>query len=551
MVIMKNLFRTVSVIALAGWFLACSEKKSESCYEIIPAPLEIRENFSGGEFVLDDGVCIVYPGENEAMRHNALFLADYLKAATGRDYRVETGSRGKKNVTLQLDSSIKNPEGYRVNVSAGGVVIAGASEAGVFYGIQTLRKAIPVKANSVPVLAAVGIEDEPRFGYRGVHLDVCRHFFTVDEVKKFIDMMVLHNMNRLHWHITDDQGWRIEIKKYPLLTEIGSKRTGTITAPQSGEYDNVPVSGYYTQEEAREIVRYAAERYITVIPEIDMPGHMQAALASYNDLGCTGGPYEVCRHFGVIKEVMCAGKPQTLQFAKDVINEIMDIFPSPYIHIGGDECPKERWKECERCQAKIAELGLKDIEGHSKEEQLQTWFMDEVAKQIRARGRKMIGWDEILEGTPSKDVTVIGWTSPKATVRAAKAGHPTVIAPIQHFYFSNVGLNKITGIPSIERVYNLEPYQDGLTPAEQQNVIGAEGCIWTEWVKDAKKMEWELLPRLAALCEVQWTQKEQRNLDSFLQRMLHIHDIYRLKNLNYKEDIEAAVKKQTAMPTFL
>ena len=193
MVIMKNLFRTVSVIALAGWFLACSEKKSEACYEIIPAPLEIRENFSGGEFVLDDGVCIVYPGENVAMRHNALFLADYLKAATGRDYRVETGSRRKKNVTLQLDSSIKNPEGYRVNVSASGVVIAGASEAGVFYGIQTLRKAIPVKANSVPVLTAVGIEDEPRFGYRGVHLDVCRHFFTVDEVKKFIDMMVLHN----------------------------------------------------------------------------------------------------------------------------------------------------------------------------------------------------------------------------------------------------------------------------------------------------------------------------------------------------------------------
>ena len=273
MVIMKNLFRTVSVIALAGWFLACSEKKSESCYEIIPAPLEIRENFSGGEFVLDDGVCIVYPGENEAMRHNALFLADYLKAATGRDYRVETGSRGKKNVTLQLDSSIKNPEGYRVNVSAGGVVIAGASEAGVFYGIQTLRKAIPVKANSVPVLAAVGIEDEPRFGYRGVHLDVCRHFFTVDEVKKFIDMMVLHNMNRLHWHITDDQGWRIEIKKYPELTTVSSRRTETVIGHNSGKYDGKPYGGFYTQEQAREIVDYAAKRYITVIPEVDLPGH--------------------------------------------------------------------------------------------------------------------------------------------------------------------------------------------------------------------------------------------------------------------------------------
>ena len=250
MVIMKNLFRTVSVIALAGWFLACSERKSEACYEIIPAPLEIRENFSGGEFVLDDGVCIVYPGENEAMRHNALFLADYLKAATGRDYRVETGSRRKKNVTLQLDSSIKNPEGYRVNVSASGVVIAGASEAGVFYGIQTLRKAIPVKANSVPVLTAVGIEDEPRFGYRGVHLDVCRHFFTVDEVKKFIDMMVLHNMNRLHWHITDDQGWRIEIKKYPELTTVSSRRTETVIGHNSGKYDGKPYGGFYTQEQA-------------------------------------------------------------------------------------------------------------------------------------------------------------------------------------------------------------------------------------------------------------------------------------------------------------
>ena len=344
MVIMKNLFRTVSVIALAGWFLACSEKKSEPCYEIIPAPLEIRENFSGGEFVLDDGVCIVYPGENEVMRHNALFLADYLKAATGRDYRVETGSRGKKNVTLQLDSSIKNPEGYRVNVSASGVVIAGASEAGVFYGIQTLRKAIPVKANSVPVLTAVGIEDEPRFGYRGVHLDGCRHFFTVDEVKKFIDMMVLHNMNRLHWHITDDQGWRIEIKKYPELTTVSSRRTETVIGHNSGKYDGKPYGGFYTQEQAREIVDYAAKRYITVIPEVDLPGHMQAALAAYPYLGCTGGPYEVWRMWGVSEEVLCAGNDSVLTFIDDVLTEIMEIFPSEYIHVGGDECPKVRWE---------------------------------------------------------------------------------------------------------------------------------------------------------------------------------------------------------------
>lgn len=525
-------------------FCLCAQAKTVSTanWQVIPLPKQVTA-VDAQPFLLSKKTSIFYTDGDAKQKRNAEFLASYIKELIGIDVALTT-RKADNQIRLAVADVNGGKEAYRLNVSEKTVTIDGATHAGVFYGMQTVMKALPiVKGEKQVLLPAVEIADAPRFAYRAFMIDCGRHFFSVDYLKKLIDIFAMHNINYFHWHLTEDQGWRIEIKKYPLLTEIGSKRTGTITAPQSGEYDNVPVSGYYTQEEAREIVRYAAERYITVIPEIDMPGHMQAALASYNDLGCTGGPYEVCRHFGVIKEVMCAGKPQTLQFAKDVINEIMDIFPSPYIHIGGDECPKERWKECERCQAKIAELGLKDIEGHSKEEQLQTWFMDEVAKQIRARGRKMIGWDEILEGTPSKDVTVIGWTSPKATVRAAKAGHPTVIAPIQHFYFSNVGLNKITGIPSIERVYNLEPYQDGLTPAEQQNVIGAEGCIWTEWVKDAKKMEWELLPRLAALCEVQWTQKEQRNLDSFLQRMLHIHDIYRLKNLNYKEDIEAAVKK--------
>lgn len=538
------MFKQIITAIFFSVFCLCAQAKTASTanWQVIPLPKQVT-NVDAQPFVLSKKTSIFYTDGDAKQKCNAEFLASYIKELTGIDV-VLTTSKADNQIRLALTDVPGGSEAYRLNVSKKTVTIDGATHAGVFYGMQTVMKSLPiVKGEKQVLLPAVEIADAPRFAYRAFMIDCGRHFFSVDYLKKLIDIFAMHNINYFHWHLTEDQGWRIEIKKYPLLTEIGSKRTGTITAPQSGEYDNVPVSGYYTQEEAREIVRYAAERYITVIPEIDMPGHMQAALASYNDLGCTGGPYEVCRHFGVIKEVMCAGKPQTLQFAKDVINEIMDIFPSPYIHIGGDECPKERWQACERCQAKIAELGLKDIDGHSKEEQLQTWFMDEVAKEIRARGRKMIGWDEILEGTPSKDVTVIGWTSPKATVRATKAGHPTVIAPIQHFYFSNVGLNKITGIPSIERVYNLEPYQDGLTPAEQQNVIGAEGCIWTEWVKDSKKMEWELLPRLAALCEVQWTQKDQRNLDSFLQRMLHIHDIYRLKNLNYKEDIEAAVKK--------
>lgn len=298
MVIMKNLFRTVSVIVLTVWFLVCSEKKSEACYEIIPAPLEIRENFSGGKFVLDDGMCIVYPGENEAMRHNALFLTDYLKTATGRGYRVGTDSRGEKNVVLRLDPGVENPEGYRMNVSASGVVITGASEAGVFYGIQTLRKAIPVKANSVPVLAAV------------------------------------------------------EIKKYPELTTVSSRRTETVIGHNSGKYDGKPYGGFYTQEQAREIVDYATERYITVIPEVDLPGHMQAALAAYPYLGCTGGPYEVWRMWGVSEELPCAGNDSVLTFIDDVLTEIMEIFPSEYIHVGGYECPKVRREEFRRSEAR-------------------------------------------------------------------------------------------------------------------------------------------------------------------------------------------------------
>lgn len=399
-------------------FCLCAQAKTVSTanWQVIPLPKQVTA-VDAQPFVLSKKTSIFYTDGDAKQKRNAEFLASYIKELTGIDVALTT-RKTDNQIRLAVADVDGGSEAYCLKVSKKAVTIDGATHAGVFYGMQTVMKSLPiVKGDKQVLLPAVEIADAPRFAYRAFMIDCGRHFFSVDYLKKLIDIFAMHNINYFHWHLTEDQGWRIEIKKYPLLTEIGSKRTGTITAPQSGEYDSVPVSGYYTQEAAREIVRYAAERYITVIPEIDMPGHMQAALASYNDLGCTGGPYEVCRHFGVIKEVMCAGKPQTLQFAKDVINEIMDIFPSPYIHIGGDECPKERWKECERCQAKIAELGLKNIDGHSKEEQLQTWFMDEVAKEIRARGRKMIGWDEILEGTPSKDVTVIGWTSPKATVR--------------------------------------------------------------------------------------------------------------------------------------
>ena len=519
-------------------------------YNVVPLPQNVTAQ-KGKAFALTPQTTIVYSGNDQAMKDNANFLAEYIQVITGFKPNVSTQKvKGTNTILLTLNPKVAGNEAYTLTVNDKQVTIAGSTAAGVFYGVQTLRKSLPISETNPKTpqnlqevsLPAVQISDSPLFGYRGVMLDCCRHFFSVDFIKRYIDILAMHNINTFHWHLSDDQGWRIEIKKYPKLTEIGSKRTETVLPGDKG-YDGMPVSGYYTQEEARELVKYAADRFITIIPEIDMPGHIQSALAAYPELGCTGGPYPVCTHFGVIKEVLCAGNPKALQLAKDVVNEIMDIFPSEYIHIGGDECPKDRWKECAKCQQKIKDLNLKDEEKHSKEDLLQTWFMGELEKDIRARGRKMIAWDEILDGSPSKTVTVIGWTSKDASIRSARQGYPTVVAPITNFYFSNPRINKIEGIPSIQRVYDLDPCFDVLTPEEQKNIIGAEGCIWTEWVKDSTKLEWQLLPRFAALCEVQWTPKDKRNLDNFLSRMFHMQELYQLKNMNYRKDIGEDVLK--------
>lgn len=534
----------ITAILMSLSCLCLSAKAAPTAnWHVIPLPQQVTPA-SGPAFALSGKTTVYYAEGDSKQKRNAEFLASYIKETTGIGVATTTQTKANQ-IRLAIANVQGGSEAYSINVSKQLVTVEGTTHAGVFYGLQTILKALPISGDAGQVLLpAVSVSDAPRFAYRGFMIDCGRHFFSVEYLKKMIDVLAMHNINYFHWHLTEDQGWRIEIKKYPRLTEIGSKRTETTLGHGTGRYDGKPVSGYYTQDDAREIVRYAAERYMTVIPEVDMPGHIQSALAAYPELGCTGGPYDVCRDFGVIREVMCAGNPASLQFAKDVINEIMDIFPSHYIHIGGDECPKDRWRACAKCQGKISSLALKDYDGHNKEDQLQTWFMGEVEKEIRARGRRMICWDEILDGTPSKDITVIGWTSPKASVRAAKEGHPTVVAPITNFYFSNPRINRIVGIPSIERVYTLDPCQGDLTPDEQKNIIGAEGCIWTEWVADTAKLEWELLPRLAALSEVQWTQKEQRNLDSFLDRMLHMDDIYRHMNLNYKRDIEEGIKNR-------
>ena len=530
------------VIGLLFSLCCFAEKQSVGNWNTIPLAQSI-EPLKEKNFVLNGKTTIYCPDNaNELQKRNVEFLISYIEEVTGMKLK-ENSKMANNQIRLSLNSSIKGNEAYEIKATSKVLMLSGSTPAGVFYGLQTLTKALPIAKNVKQVeLPSVMISDSPRFVYRAFLIDVGRHFFSIEYLKKLIDMFALHHINYFHWHLTEDQGWRIEIKKYPKLTEIGSKRTETVLPGDKG-YDGTPVSGYYTQEEARELVKYAADRFITIIPEIDMPGHIQSALAAYPELGCTGGPYPVCTHFGVIKEVLCAGNPKALQLAKDVVNEIMDIFPSEYIHLGGDECPKDRWKECAKCQQKIKDLNLKDEDKHSKEDLLQTWFMGELEKDIRARGRKMIAWDEILDGSPSKTVTVIGWTSKDASIRSARQGHPTVVAPITNFYFSNPRINKIEGIPSIQRVYDLDPCFDVLTPEEQKNIIGAEGCIWTEWVQDSTKLEWQLLPRLAALCEVQWTPKDKRNLDNFLSRMFHMQELYQLKKMNYRKDIGEDVLK--------
>ncbi len=540
---MKNLLKMATAIAMTGWLCSCSGEKTAANYQVIPIPQEIVMA-ANGEFALNNNVKIIYPEGNEAMQRNAQYLAGYLKKATGKVYQIETGTEGKGNILLQVVSDVEKPEAYQLKVNAEGVVISGASEAGVFYGIQTLRKSIPVLENSTPVLSYVEISDAPRFNYRGAHFDVSRHFFTVEEVKSFIDMMALHNMNRLHWHITDDQGWRIEIKKYPLLTEIGSQRKETVIGHNSGEYDGKPYGGFYTQEEAREIVAYAAERYITVVPEIDLPGHMQAALAAYPQLGCTGGPYDVWTIWGVSDNVLCAGNDSVLTFIDDVLAEIIDIFPSEYIHIGGDECPKVKWKYCSKCQARIKALGIKSDDKHSKEEYLQSFIINHGEKFLNAHGRQMIGWDETLEGGLAPNATVMSWRGEGGGIEAAKQHHDVIMTPNTYLYFDYYQTKDtenepmaIGGYLPLERVYSYEPMPRSLTQEEQKYIVGVQANHWTEYIPTFSQLQYMALPRWAALCEIQWSQADKKDYQNFLTRLPQLISLYQTEGYNYAKHV--------------
>lgn len=510
-----------------------------ACFDVIPRPDKV-EIVPDVPFALTAATTIVC---DEGLAREAGFLQQYILQATGIDMKQGNSLAGN-SIVLRLADSAHGDESYELRVSCKDIVITGSTAAGVFYGIQTLRKALPQGKTKNVAVPTVHISDYPRFAYRGAHLDVCRHFFGVDEVKTYIDMLAMHNINRLHWHISEDQGWRIEIKSRPRLTEVGAWRDQTVIGHNSGKYDGVPHGGFFTQEQARDIVAYAAARHITVIPEIDLPGHMQAALAAYPELGCTGGPYKVWEKWGVSEDVLCAGNPETLTFIKEVLGEIVDIFPSRYIHIGGDECPKVRWKECPKCQARMDELGFKADGKRQREEQMQAYIMQQAEAFLASKGRKVIGWDEILEGGLGPDVTIHSWRGIEGAVEAARQGHDAILSPVSHMYFDYYQSrdtehepDAIGGYTPVDKVYSFNPVPDGLTPEQAKHIIGVQANVWTEYIPTFDQVQYMALPRMAALSEVQWCRQEVRDYDSFLERLPWLVALYRTCGYNYAKHV--------------
>lgn len=507
-------------------------------FNVIPEPQSVE--LSGKPaFVLDKNTRIVYAEGCAEMERNARFLQDYVEKNTGLRLLVSTNfAKPQANsIVLALDKNIDGDEAYKITVDKKYITISALKPAGLFYGIQTIRKALPSEKSSTVSFPAGTVSDSPRFSYRGMMLDCGRHFFPVEFVKEYIDLLAMHNMNRFHWHLTEDQGWRIEIKKYPLLTLKGSVRKRTTIGHNSMIYDNVPYGGYYTQDQAREIVEYARQRYITVIPEIDMPGHQKAALACYPELGCTGGPYEVGQNWGVYLDILCLGNEKTYQFCEDVLTELMDIFPSELIHIGGDEAPKERTVECSKCKDLMAREGL-------NKKNVQGYFTNRIEKFVNSKGRRIMGWDEILEGDINQSATIHCWRGLEHGIKAAQAGHDVIMSPTAYCYFDYYQADPtksdepqaIGGYLPIKKVYEMDAVPSDISPDNRKHIIGVQGNLWTEYVPYPSQAEYMVLPRMAALAEEQWCQKKG-TFDAFVPRLTRLTKLYDLYNLQYAKHL--------------
>lgn len=551
----KFIMTMKSYLAAAAALLAlsaCSPKAEE--INVIPCPQKIE--VSKGVFkVAGKPVSVDAKAVGSLAKQNINQFAQDLTLTTGKQSLVAE-SLAEGGFSFSIDKAL-SPEEYTIDIDKKSVKVAASDDYGILYAIQTLRQMLPVEIFSKEaapsanwVLPCSSIQDKPRFAYRGMMLDVGRHFFSVDEVKKYLDVMALHKMNRFHWHLTEDQGWRVEIKSYPRLTEIGAYRDSTVVGRyDSGKYDGKRYGGFYTQEEIRDVVSYASSLGITIIPEVDLPGHMVAALASYPELGCTGksiydgGPYRVWTKWGVSKDVLCPGKESTFTFLESVLTEIMDLFPSEYIDIGGDECPKDAWKQCPDCQRRIKELGLTSDGEHSAEVGLQNYVTARVQKFLNDHGRKIIGWDEILEGDLAEGATVMSWRGVQGGVKAADKGYDVIMTPKTYLYFDYYQSDKkdieplaIGGYLPIDTVYSYEPYNDFKAEA-RKHILGVQANLWTEYIARPDHLEYMLLPRMDALSEIQWCDADKKDYERFKESLGHMMKIYDVLGYTYSKDI--------------
>lgn len=526
--------------------VACN-KRVVADYNVIPQVQNLSVK-DGDVYVFDSSRKLVY--DNQDSRRSLELFARDLEELVGIRPSVAAGTSedAKGNVYFTLGLRDGRKEAYSINVSSDGILVQAVTPEGIYRATRTLLKSVGAEKTSSVEFPSAEVSDWPRFGYRGLMLDVSRHFSDVEMVKRTIDMLALHQLNIFHWHLTDDQGWRIEIKSHPELTEVGAWRDDTVVGRYLGgtDYptDGKRHGGFYTQEQIREIVAYAKERYIEIIPEIDLPGHTSAVLAAYPQLGCEDKEYKVANRWGVIRDVLCAGNPASLDLFKDIMDEVCKLFPGKYIHLGGDECVKERWKACPKCQKKIKELGLKDGSRYSKEDYLQSWFMGEVASFVQSKGKRVIGWDEILEGVPMDDSVIMSWRGTEGGITAARMGHDVVMTPTSDMYFdqSQTLASQLEEIPvggfiNVMKVYSYEPLPASLTPEQQKHILGCQANVWCEYMPEERIRQYQILPRLAALSEVQWTMPERKNYKDFLKRLPKMLSIYDHYGYNYAKHI--------------
>jgi len=539
---MKSIIIALSLLIAEGG----SAQTADSIMPVIPKPVSIHRN--EGVFSLSSATLIIT--SNRELRSEAELFNDFLQKRYGFRLRFSvTKHRPAGAITLSIGTNVrKSAEGYTMSVKPSAITISGG-RAGVFYGLQTLMQLLPIGKHDTIDVPCMDIDDAPRYAWRGMHLDVGRHFFPTDFIKKYIDFIAMYKMNTFHWHLTEDQGWRLEIKKYPKLTQIGAWRNGSMVGAYAEQkFDTARYGGFYTQREIKEIVAYAQQRHVTIVPEIEMPGHSTAALAAYPELSCTGGPFEVGKAWGVYDDVYCTRK-ETFKFLQDVLTEVCALFPGKYIHIGGDECPKERWKKCERCQALIKKEKLKG------ESELQSYFIRRIEKFLNSKGKQIIGWDEILEGGLAPKAAVMSWRGTDGGIAAAKQKHRAVMTPGSHCYFDHYqGTPQyeplaIGGYTTVEKVYSYEPTPAELSAGERQYILGAQGNVWTEYINTPRQVEYMAIPRMAALAEVVWSPAEQRDYGDFRQRLLQHFQLLDKMGVNYSKaiyEIKAVVKPSIA-----